>query len=120
MEHVHEHRLVARGHQDDVRQAPQVGDIEYAVVGRPVVADQTGAVHREHHVETLEADVVDDLVVGPLEEGRVDRRDRLAPLERQAGSEQHRLLLGDPDVEVAIGELVLEDVQPGARSSSLR
>ena len=49
---------------DDVRQAAQVGDVEGAVVGRAVVADEAGAVHREHHVQVLEADVVDDLVVG--------------------------------------------------------
>ena len=79
-----------------------------------VVADQPGAVHREHDVQLLQADVVDDLVVGALQERRVDRRDRLAPLEREPGGEQHRLLLGDPDVEVAVGQLALEDVQPGA------
>jgi hypothetical protein len=65
------------------------------VVGRPVVADQAGAVHREGHVELLQADVVDDLVVGALQEGRVDRADRLRPLQGQAGGEQDRVLLGD-------------------------
>ena len=86
----------------------------------PVVADEAGAVHREHHVQLLEADVVHDLVVGALEEGRVDRGDRLGPLQRQAGREQDRVLLGDADVVVALGQLLLEDVQPGARSSSRR
>jgi hypothetical protein len=36
------------------------------VVGRPVVADQPGAVHGEDDVELLQADVVDDLVIGAL------------------------------------------------------
>ena len=75
------------------------------MVRRAVVADEAGAVHREHDVQLLQADVVDDLVVRALEEGRVDRGDRLAALEREPGGEQHRLLLGDPDVVVAVGQL---------------
>ena len=108
-QHVRQHRLVARRHQHDVRQAAQVGDVEGAVVGRAVVADEPGAVHREHDVELLQADVVDDLVVGALQEGRVDRDDRLDALEREPGGEQHRLLLGDADVEVALGHRLLQD-----------
>jgi hypothetical protein len=81
------------------------------VVGRPVVADESGAVHGEHDVQALQRDVVDDLVVGALEEGRVDRRDGLEALERQPGGEEDRLLLGDPDVEVVRGLGLLQDVQ---------
>ena len=114
VEHVHQHSLVARGHEDDVGQAAQVGDVEHAVVGRPVIADQARTVHREHDVQLLEADVVHDLVIGALQEGGVDGRDRLTALERQPGREQHRLLLGDPDVVVAVGQLALENVEPGA------
>ena len=114
VEHVDEHRLVARRHQRDVRQAAQVGDVEDAVVRRAVVADQAGAVHREDDGQLLQADVVDDLVVGALQEGRVDRGDRARALERQAGGEQQRLLLGDADVEVAVGHRLLEDVEAGA------
>jgi hypothetical protein len=83
-QHPHEHRLVARGHHHDVRQAAQVGDVEDAVVRRAVVADEAGAVHDERDVELLQADVVDDLVEGALQERRVDRGDRLGALERQA------------------------------------
>ena len=77
-------------------------------MGRAVVADQPGAVHREDDVELLQADVVDELVVGALQEGRVDRADRLRALDREPGGEQHRVLLGDPDVVVLLGALALE------------
>jgi hypothetical protein len=55
VQHVHQHRLVARRHQRDVRQAAQVCDVERAVVRRPVVADQPRAVHRQHDRQPLEA-----------------------------------------------------------------
>jgi hypothetical protein len=113
-QHVAQHRLVARGHRDHVRQRAQVGDVEDPVVGRAVVADQAGAVHREDDVQALQADVVDDLVVGALQERRVDRRHRLAALEREARGEQDRLLLGDPDVEVVLGLGDLQQAEAGA------
>ena len=103
VQHVAQQRLVARGHQRHVRQAAQVRDVEGAVVRRAVVADEAGAVHREDDGELLQADVVDDLVERALQERRVDRADRLDALERQAGGEQDRLLLGDADVEVVVG-----------------
>ena len=86
----------------------------------PSSPTRPGAVHREDDRQPLQADVVDDLVVGALQEGRVDRGDRARALEREPGGEQHRLLLGDADVEVALGHRRLEDVEAGARSSSRR
>ena len=84
------------------------------MVRRPIVAHQPGAVHREHHVQLLQAHVVHDLVIRALQEGRVDRRHRLGPLERQPGGEQDRLLLGDAHVEVALGHRLLQDAQSRA------
>ena len=113
VEHVDQHRLVARRHHDHVRDRAEVGDVEGTVVGRAVVADEAGAIHREGDVEVLQADVVDDLVEGTLEEGRVDRADGLGTLQRHAGGEQDRVLLGDADVVILLGALVAELLQAG-------
>ena len=43
-------------------------------MGRAVGADQPGAVDREAHRQALDRDVVDDLVVAALQEGRIDAR----------------------------------------------
>ena len=63
----------------------------------------------------LDRDVVHDLVVGALQEGRIDRRERLEALGREAGGEGDAVLLGDADVEGALGELLAEQVEAGAR-----
>ena len=55
-----------------------------------------------------------DLVEGALQEGRVDRGHRAHALEREAGREQHGLLLGDADVEIAVGHRLLQDREAGA------
>ena len=56
---------------------------------------------------------MDDLVVGALEESRVDRANRLCPLERKPRGQEHRVLLGDADVVVLLGQLLRELREPG-------
>jgi hypothetical protein len=75
--------LVGRGHDHEARQRAQVAEVERAGMGRPVGADQPGAVDREAHRQFLDGDVVHDLVVGALQEGRVDRDERLHALGRE-------------------------------------
>ena len=82
-------------------------------MARAVRAGDAGAVEAEHDRQTMEGDVVHDLVPRPVEERRVDRHDRTQAAHRHAGGRRHRVLLGDADVEAAVGEPVLERQQPG-------
>ena len=103
--------FVGRRHHRHVGQAGEIGDVEGAGVGRAVGADQPGAVDGEAHRQVLHRDVVHDLVVGALEEGRVDRAERLEALGGEAGGEGDGVLLGDADVEDAVGIGVAEAVE---------
>ena len=87
--------------------------VEHAVVRRAVVAGDAGAVEREHDRQAVQADVEVGLVEGAGEERRVQRDDRAQPAHRHARRHRDRVLLGDADVEVAIGELLLERQQTG-------
>ena len=49
-------------------------------MGRPVGTDEAGAVDREADRQFLDRHVMDDLVVGALQEGRIDRDERLVTL----------------------------------------
>ena len=62
----------------------------------------------------LDRDVVDHLVVGALQEGRVDGAERAEALGGEAGGEGDGVLLGDADVEAALREGLGEQVEPGA------
>ena len=53
------------------------------------------------------------LVEGPVEERRVDAHHRVQATHRQPRRGGDRVLLGDPDVEHAVGELGGETVQAG-------
>ena len=80
-----------------------------------VGADQARAVDGEAHRQALDRHVVHHLVVAALQEGRIDRRERLHAVGGQAGGEGHRVLLGDADVEGALGKALAEHVEAGAR-----
>jgi hypothetical protein len=69
VEHLPAFVLVGRAEDDEVGNAGQEGQVEGAVVGGTVGADQAGPVDGHHHRQVLQGDVVDQLVVGPLQEG---------------------------------------------------
>ena len=112
---MHELGLVGRRHDHEARQAAEIGDVEGAGMGRAVGADEAGAVHGEAHRQALDGDVVHDLIVGALQEGRVDGGERLQAFGREARREGYAVLLGDADVEAAVGKFLGEQVEPGAR-----
>ena len=73
-----------------------------------VGAGDAGAVEAEHDRQAVQRDVVDDLVPRPVQERRVDRDDRPQAAHRHAGGAGDGVLLGDADVEEAVGEARLE------------
>src|SRR5262249_11058774 len=70
--HVHEVRFVGGGHDHEARKAAEISHVESAGVGRTVGADETRTVHSETYRQALDCDVVHDLVVGALQECRID------------------------------------------------
>jgi hypothetical protein len=100
------------------------------VVRRPVGTDQAAAVDGEDDGQVLQRDVVHQLVVAALQEGRVDGDHRLQSFAGEAGGEGHGVLLGDADIVVAVGVFVqakrtmpepsrMAGVMPTSRESAL-
>ena len=67
--HIHQLILVFGRHGDDVGHTTEVGDIEKAVVGGPVLGRETCAVHAKDHWQILERGIVQNAIEGSLEEG---------------------------------------------------
>ena len=98
----------------NLRQAAQIGKVERAGVRRPVGADEAGAVQYEAYRQLLNGDVVHDLIIGALQEGRIDRDKRLVTLRCQSCGKCDAVLLGDADVESAIRKCLAENVDARA------
>ncbi len=81
------------------------------MVARSVRPGDPGSIDAEHDRQAVQSDVVHDLVPRTVEERRVDRHDRTHSTHRHPGGGRDRVLLGDADVEEAIGEAVLEGQQ---------
>ncbi len=96
--------LVARGHDDHVREHPHVGQVIRPVMRRPVRPDQARPVEREDDRQVLERDFLEDLVVGTLEECAVDVDDRPGPGLGHSSGEGDGVAFADPGVEEPVGE----------------
>ena len=118
--HVDEFGLVGRRHHHEIRQAAEIGDIERAGMGRAVGADEAGAVERKAHRQLLDGDVMHDLVIGALQEGRIDRGERLEAFGRQTRGEGDAVLLGNADIERARSETPSRTDRGRCRTASPR
>src|SRR6267143_338733 len=79
-EHVDKFIFILGLHVNEVRDVPQVADIEKPVMRRTIVSALPRAIHAESDVQILERDIVNDHVVSALHEGRVNRQKWLQTL----------------------------------------
>ena len=78
--------FVRRREHRYARQTAQKGEIKTARMGRPISANQAGPVNRQQHWQFLQGDVVNQLIIGALQEGRVNRHHRLQAFTRESRS----------------------------------
>ena len=86
----------------------------------PVLPHQPGPVDGEDHRQVLQAYLLDDLIVSPLQKGRVDGHQGPEPVKSKAGRHGHGMLLRDSHVEEAPGIEFLEAVEPGTQRHGRR
>jgi len=82
------------------------------MVRRPVRTGDARAVNDEGHRKPVQRNVAGDLVESALQERRVDAHHRPQSAHGQSGREGHGVLLGDADVEEAVGESLREFEEP--------
>ena len=102
-----------RGEHRHPRHLGEQGQVEDAVVRRTVGAGDAGPVEAVDVRQFVEADVEVGLVERPAEERGVHGDDGPQPTHRHARGRGDRMLLGDADVEDAVGEALLEGQEAG-------
>ena len=101
--HVAKFILVFGLHVDDSGNRPEVADIEKTMMSRAVVAGEAGAVHAEGDVEVLQRDIVNDHVVGALQESGVNGQEGFHASYGKAARKEGGVLFGDADVVTSVG-----------------
>ena len=83
---------------------PQHGNIEYALVGLAVCPHQSRPIHGKENRQAREADIVDNLIVGPLQESGVDSHHGTIAGAGHSRGKGDGMLLGDAHIKEAAGE----------------
>ena len=76
-------------------------------MGLAIIAHDAGPVQSEDHRQVLQADVVDNLVIGPLQEGRINGYYGNQPHGGNAGGHGDGVLFADAYIEDTVWELPL-------------
>jgi hypothetical protein len=66
-QHVAELVFVFRRHHGHVGETAEIGQVEDPMMRAAVISGKTGAVDGERHRQPLQANIMDDLIVGTLE-----------------------------------------------------
>ena len=84
-------------------------------MGGAVGTNDAGTVHHEGHGQVLNAHVVDELVVRPLQEGAVDGAHRPQAFTSHTGGHGDGVLLGNAHIKILMGASLLEQIQACTR-----
>ena len=106
--------LIVGRRDGEVRYGAQEGEVEGTMVCGAIFAYQSATVDAEHHVEAADGHVVYDIVVGTLQERRVDVAEGYEPVLGHTSREGHCVALGNAYIEAAAGELLHHDVERAA------
>ena len=83
-------------------------------MGRAVGANDAGPIQHKGDRQVLDADVVNQLVVGALQEGAVNSHHGLEPFAGHASRHGDGVLLGDTHIEILRRKSLLQQIQAGA------
>ncbi len=113
--HVHQFGFVGRCHDHHAGQgSPDKRDRSSPAWVAPSAPTKASTIDGEANGQTLNGDVMHHLVIGALQEGRIDRAIRLVAFGCQPGGERHGMLLRNADIEHAVRKAFGELVETGA------
>jgi hypothetical protein len=58
--------LIARSHDDHIGDASQVGEIIATGMSRSIFSNQASAIDSKQHIQILQCDIVNELIIGAL------------------------------------------------------
>lgn len=93
-----------------LRNARVIDALMRLTIGR----DKTGTVNAEDHILFQQVDVMNDLIVGTLEECGINTHHREHSLAGQTGRKSHSVLFCHANIKKALGVRMVEELQASA------
>ncbi|MNN39248.1 hypothetical protein D3C81_1532780 [compost metagenome] len=81
-------------------------DIKYTLMRFAIGTNKSGTVYSEHDIGIMTANIMNDLIIGPLHEGRVYCKYRLHPLHCERCAHRCCMLLGNADINHAVRKFI--------------
>ena len=102
--------LVGRSRYCHVGNGAQVSKVESAVVSHAVFPDKTSAVDAECNREFLNRHIMNHMIVGPLQEARINGHKRTEAVFGHTSGKGHGMAFGNTHVEHPVGQSRLHDL----------
>ena len=103
-EHPAKLRLAGRAKHRHARDLAQIPHVKDAVVGFPVLAHQSGAIHCQHHVKPQNPHVLLEHVVAALQKSGIRGKDRQQSLLGKPCRHGNGMPFGNAHIEISIME----------------
>ena len=100
--------LVGRACNTHVGNATSERNVVHACVCRAIGAHQTGTIECKHHRQVLQGHIVNQLVVGSLQESGINGHNRLQAFAGHAGCKGHCMLFCNAHIVIAMRVLLAE------------
>mmetsp|Transcript_9143 Transcript_9143/g.20399 ORF Transcript_9143/g.20399 Transcript_9143/m.20399 type:complete len:245 (+) Transcript_9143:610-1344(+) len=97
-DHILQLNLITRTHDCQVRNAPQICQIVTSMMSRSIISDHTCSIQDHSHGQILNGNIMDDLIIPTLHEGRVDAAKGLEALTSHTGSKGDGMLFGNSHI----------------------
>ena len=100
----------------DARNAGKHCDVKQPLMGFPIVADNPRPVDSNNHMLLFDGEVVNNLIITPLQEGGVNRKHWDHSICGKSTCEGDRMRLGDPHIKETpfLSERMGKMIEPGA------
>ena len=90
---------ILRRQHSHVRNRCQVRQIKDPLMCLAVTSHQAGPIQRKHHRQILDTDIMQDLIISPLQKGRIHCHHRLETGRRHPCRRSHCMLLRNPHIK---------------------
>ncbi|MMZ62657.1 hypothetical protein D1872_248740 [compost metagenome] len=104
--------LILRHHKNHILNMTKECNIKYSLMCLPICTNKTCTVDRKHNVRVMAANIVNNLVIGPLHKCRINRKYGFHSLHCQRSAHRSCMLLGNAYIDHPLWELLCKFSEP--------